>query len=167
LPLIRLAFPDVPWIFLYRNAVEVLVSHGRSTAALTIPGAIPPAVFGLDLATAATLPPTTYAATVTAAMGQAALDHFDERGRLVHYEDLPEALPGILSHFGVKATSAVLARMNEVSGENAKARGTPFVPDGPAKRAEASVEVRAAARLVAPVVERLNEVRRRVPAVVV
>jgi hypothetical protein len=40
------------------------------------------------------------------------------------------------------------------------------VPDAEAKQAEASEEIRAAATLVAPVFERLEQVRRREPAVV-
>ncbi len=165
LPLIRTAFPDVPWIFLYRDPVEVLVSHERSTAALTIPGAINPTVFGLDLAAAALLPPMTYAAQVTAAIGEAALRHLDESGRLVRYDELPEAMEGILSHFGVETSAVELGRINEVAAENAKARGMPFVPDAEAKQTEASEEVRMAVGLVTPVIDRLDRARRREPAV--
>jgi hypothetical protein len=166
LPLLRSAFPGVPWIFLYRDPVEVLVSHERSTAALTIPGAINPAVFGLDLADVVDLSPMTYAARVTAAIGEAALQHLDELGRLVRYDELPAALEGILSHFSVEVAAAELDRMNEVAGDNAKARGMPFVADAEAKQAEASDEVLAAAALVAPVIERIEQVRSREPAVV-
>lgn len=165
LPLIRMAFPEVPWIFLYRDPVEVLVSHERSTAALTVPGAINPAVFGLDLAEVVDLSPMTYAARVTAAIGEAALQHLDELGRLVRYDELPASLEGIVSHFGVDPSAAELDRMNQTAGENAKARGMPFVPDAEAKQAEASDEIRAAATLVAPVIDRLEQIRSREPVV--
>jgi hypothetical protein len=164
LPLIRMAFPDVPWIFLYRDPVEVLVSHERSTAALTIPGAIDPTVFGLDLVEVVGLSPLTYAARVTEAIGEAALRHLDEDGLLVRYDQLPGALPAILSHFRLEASDAELDRMQRVSGEDAKARGMAFVPDAEAKQAEAGDETRAAAALVAPVIGRLDQARRREPA---
>ena len=38
LDLIRRAFPEVPWVFLYRNPVEVIVSHMRLRGAQMIPG---------------------------------------------------------------------------------------------------------------------------------
>ncbi len=40
LPLIRRAFPDVPWIFLYRDPLEVMVSQLRQGALNTVPGFI-------------------------------------------------------------------------------------------------------------------------------
>ncbi len=47
LPLIRRAFPGVPWIFLFRNPVEVLVSHRRLRGGQALPGVLPPELFGL------------------------------------------------------------------------------------------------------------------------
>jgi len=32
LPEIRKAYPSVPWIFVYRNPVQVMVSHFKGTA---------------------------------------------------------------------------------------------------------------------------------------
>jgi hypothetical protein len=48
LPLIRRAFPDVPWIFVYREPVEVLLSHGRRRGGQMIPGVLEPGLFGWD-----------------------------------------------------------------------------------------------------------------------
>ena len=69
LPLIRAAFPAVPWIFLYRNPVEVLVSHSRRRGAHVIPGvlSVPP---DLDQP----MPLVEYAARVLARICEAALD---------------------------------------------------------------------------------------------
>ncbi|HXK21105.1 MAG TPA: sulfotransferase family protein, partial [Myxococcota bacterium] len=50
LPLLRRAFPDVPWIFLLRDPLELLVSHRRERGAQMIPGALTLAAAGLDLA---------------------------------------------------------------------------------------------------------------------
>lgn len=38
LPLVRGAFPDIPWIFVYRDPVEVMVSQMRRPASWTVPG---------------------------------------------------------------------------------------------------------------------------------
>ena len=40
LPLIRRAFPNVPWVFVYRDPIEVMVSHLDRRGAHTIPGAL-------------------------------------------------------------------------------------------------------------------------------
>ena len=45
---VRRAFPDVPWVFLFREPVQVLASHLRQRGAHMVPGAIDPALFGLD-----------------------------------------------------------------------------------------------------------------------
>jgi hypothetical protein len=37
LPLFRRAFPDTPWVFLYRDPVEVLVSHMRQRGSQMLP----------------------------------------------------------------------------------------------------------------------------------
>ena len=48
LPLIQAAFPDVPWIFLYRDPVQVLVSHQRQRGSQMVPDLLPPQWLGLD-----------------------------------------------------------------------------------------------------------------------
>jgi hypothetical protein len=52
LPLFRRAFPDTPWVFLYREPVEVLVSHLRRRGVQMIPELVPSARLGLDTPTA-------------------------------------------------------------------------------------------------------------------
>ena len=49
LALIRRAFPDVPWIFLYRDPVEVIVSHMRQRGSQMIPGAFEKLMPDVDL----------------------------------------------------------------------------------------------------------------------
>jgi len=48
LPLIARAFPDTPWIFLYRDPLEVLASQYRSPGGWTIPSILPPEVLGME-----------------------------------------------------------------------------------------------------------------------
>src|SRR5260221_2794025 len=51
LPLIRQAFPGVPWFFIYRDPVEVLVSNMRQMAGHMLGGMIEADQLGLDAAT--------------------------------------------------------------------------------------------------------------------
>ena len=48
LPLFRRAFPAVPWVFLYRDPVEVLVSQLRIPGTQMIPGSVGPDLYGLE-----------------------------------------------------------------------------------------------------------------------
>ena len=48
LPLFRRAFPSVPWVFLYRDPVEVLVSQMRQRGMQMVPGMMPPHLYGLE-----------------------------------------------------------------------------------------------------------------------
>lgn len=73
LPLIRKAFPDVPWIFLYRDPIEVLVSQVKKPGSWTLPGHLPPAVLGLEFADLPRIPRDEYCARVLALILQAAV----------------------------------------------------------------------------------------------
>ena len=44
LPLIRAAFPDTPWVFVYRDPLEVMVSQLARPGTLNIPGALDPEI---------------------------------------------------------------------------------------------------------------------------
>ena len=99
--LFRDAFPDVPWIFLYRDPAEVLASQvlapGRQTAATELF----PASFGLR--DEDRYPPNRYTAAVLASICEGALDGRALGGGLmINYNQLPEALwTTILPHFGL------------------------------------------------------------------
>ena len=43
----RAAFPQAPWLHLYRAPAEVMVSHARSRGMQMVPQVVAPAVFGL------------------------------------------------------------------------------------------------------------------------
>jgi hypothetical protein len=83
LPLVRRAFPEVPWVFLYRDPVEILVSHLNQPTSWTVPGIVP--VRGVPCSEGS----IAYPVRVIAAICRAALDALDERGTLVNYSDLP------------------------------------------------------------------------------
>jgi hypothetical protein len=144
LPLILQAFPEVPWIFLYRDPVEVLVSHRRVPGAQTVPGIVDPRRLGLDPATVEPAALGEYAARVLAQICSAALTFLGQgRGRLVNYRELPGAVPGgIARHFGVAFTPQEEAQLAAAAQFDAKNPTLPFQPDSAAKQAEATEEIR-------------------------
>ncbi len=159
LPLLRRAFPDTPWVFLYREPVEVLVSHLRRRGVQMIPDLVPPALLGLD-------PPETpdadYCAQVLAALCEGAVRHHAQGGgRLVSYRDLPEALfTTILPWFGVTPSEDELEAMRAAGDRDAKAPEQAFAPDDEAKRREAGDDLKAVCeRRVGPVYRRLEAMR--------
>lgn len=160
LPLFKAAFPDVPWVFVYRNPVEVLVSQRRQRGIHTVAGLLPPHI--VDIPGAEGMDADDYAAHVLKRMGEAVLDHWHlGGGLLVDYTELPDAIPNrIAPHFGIVPDSAQRSAMAAVATRSAKAPGERFVPDSAAKRAAATPTIAAAARaLVDPVHARLEALR--------
>lgn len=143
LGVIRRAYPDVPWIFLYREPTEVLVSHRRQPGAQMVPGIVEPRWMGLDMTAVAAMSLDEYATRVLATICRAALDHRDEGGLFVNYRQLPDAvLAEIAGHFGVAFDAAELGRMRQVAGFDAKSPSLPFTGDSAAKQFAASTEMR-------------------------
>ncbi len=145
LPLLRHAFPDTPWVFLYRAPLEVMTPL-LETIGLD-PGRFPIRALGLD-ADAASLPEADYLAAALAAICELALaGHAETGGLLVNYSELPSAAQSrILPHFGVTGSPGDAAAMALAARDNAKAPGLRFAPDSAAKRAAATPEARAAVR---------------------
>lgn len=155
LPLYRRAFPSVPWLFLFRDPVEVLVSQMRERGPETMPLASP--IGGIDPAA----PHEDQIAQALAGVCEAAVNAAATGGGLfVDHADLPEAVfTAILPHFGIDAAAA-RAAMAAVGTRDAKNPSKPFEADAEAKRAEADARVRVAARRLGSVHERLNALRR-------
>jgi hypothetical protein len=154
---LRAAFPDVPWVFIFREPVHVLASHLRQRGAHMVPGAIDPALFGFEPGEVERIPPEEYCARVLAAIYRAALDHRDDGALFVDYAQLPDAVAGrILPALGLERGDDERARMAEVTGLDAKNPSLFFEPDSEAKELEATPALRAAAeRWVRPVYEDL------------
>ena len=122
LPLFRAAFPDTPWLFLFRDPVEVLVSQARMRGLQTVPGMMPEQLFAIPDSPG--MSPEDYIAAVLARVNQAAIDHADLGGGLfVDYAELPDAIERrILPHFGIAADPAALAAMPTQADKLAKAK---------------------------------------------
>ena len=158
LPLFRRAFPDARWVFLYRDPVEVMVSHGRRRGAQMVPSLVAPAMFGIDLPGG--VPNDDYCARVLAAVCEGAMQHIPEGGALmVNYPQLPEALfTTVLPHFGLAVSRDEADAMRCAAVRDAKAPEQAFSADGQGKQQAASEAVRAICEV------RLGEVYRRLEA---
>ena len=137
LALIRRTYPRAPWVFLYRDPLEVMVSQARQAGVQTVPGMLPPHLFGID---PEEMPPDAYGAAALGRTCGAAVDAFAHGGGLlVNYRELPDAVyTRILPHFGVTPDAEDLAAMARTAGRDAKAPYAAFAPDGEAKRREAT-----------------------------
>ena len=123
MPLLRQAFPDVPWIFLYRDPVEVLVSLVARPSNMTTPG-MGDNLLGLPPHEIAGMAIEDYAARILGLLCDSAIRQFpDKRAMLVNYNQIPQVvwqqLPG---HFGFDLTGEAIERMQEAGGLDAKNR---------------------------------------------
>lgn len=162
LPLVRKAFPDVPWIFLYRDPVEVMVSQLGHRGSHMIPGLIDPRIFGMELSAPITIPPEEYCARVLASICQAGLQyHHVYGGTLINYSQLPEAVwTTLLKLFKVALTNQDLEKMKAAAGLDAKNAVIAFEKDSAKKKAKASPAAREAVeKWLDPVYEQLEAAR--------
>lgn len=159
LPLIRRAFPHVPWVFVYRDPVEVLVSHARMRGSQMVPGMLAPERLGLSAAAATAMPLDEYAARLLGAeCAAAARFGVDEGGRFVDYRRLPDAVwQALLPFFGCAATPADHTHMRRAAQFHAKSPTEPFADDTVAKQQAATADLRhLAERWVRPAYEQLR-----------
>ncbi|NOK13197.1 hypothetical protein [Corallococcus exercitus] len=145
------ALPGVPWVFLTRDATEVMASNFRNPSAPLRwyrsrepwfktcfpdwPGEEPDA-------------PEAFFAGCLARYARKAREHEGPRCLWVDYARLPGMVHShLLAHFGLQVDAAQRARMEEKGRYRAKGNTRqPFVPDGEAKRAEATEAIREAVK---------------------
>lgn len=145
LPLLQRAFPGVPWIFLYREPIEVMASAQKQPGGQMIPGVLQPALFGWDAGMVGRMQLDEYCARVLAklcevALAQARAGH----GKLVNYRQLPAAIwPELLKYWNVEFSPDENAQMFAAARWDAKDPALPFAADSEAKRDSASPELRA------------------------
>jgi hypothetical protein len=161
LSLVRAAFPTVPWIFVYRDPVEVLVSQLGKRGAHMVPGVIDPRLFGMDLHEAVSLRPEEYCARVLARICREGFARYADGGLLINYCQLPEAvLSTVADFFRQELSSDELEIAMQVAGRDAKNPAVSFESDVVEKHRAASAAVlEVAARWLYPVYEELEEAR--------
>jgi hypothetical protein len=157
------AFPDTPWVFGVRNPVEVGVSIERrpptwmrARQSPTNPF-LPYARLHGNVDTA-----ETYFASMLAAF-YGSVDAIQlERGLLIDYPELPDAVWGrVCPHFRLTLQPEACVRMQAASllyAKSAFGEVREFVPDAHAKRAAASARLCEAAGAIAePALQRLRD----------
>ena len=146
LPRIRRAYPEVPWAFLYRDPVEVLVSHAREPGLHMADQAGFRELF--DIEPEASLPLADYRERVLTSICGAALEcRRQDPGLFLNYTDLPEAVYTTLAaHFGIRFSPTELEQMRTVTGMHAKRPYLAFESDSAAKQATGQNAVSAECR---------------------
>jgi hypothetical protein len=124
LDLLRQAFPGTPSVFVYREPTAILASQMRQRGMQTIPGVLPPELFGIDPAEMWELAPEVFAARVIGAVLRAAAELLPATDLLVHHAELPDAVAArIAPHFGLRSDDAAL---QDAAGRDAKAPHEPY-----------------------------------------
>lgn len=162
-PLLRLAFPDVPWVFVYRDPVEVMVSNLRSPSLLVTRGILGPDFLNFDGSLVAGMDDGEYAARVLGIVAETAAQHaVTAGGKPIEYSQLPDIVWGDLRrHFGIEFTPQEVDQLKQVATFDAKKPERRFENDTEAKNREATGHIRhLAAQWIAPHYARLEEIRR-------
>lgn len=151
-----------PWLFVYRDACEVLASHAREPGRHTVPGMLPAALLGLDEIDA-NVSLVEYAARVIGAICAAVLPQATAAA-LINYDELPDALlTRVAPRFALDPTRVDTARLRDTVAQHAKRPYEPFVDDRARKRMQLDAMQRAAAmRWIEPHYTALERVRTQV-----
>lgn len=152
-PLLQKAFPGVPMIFLYRDPVEVLVSHQKQRGMQMVPGLIEAEWLSDDISNSPPEPLDAYGAWVLGNICRMASEHCAKGSMLtLNYQHLPDAIWNCLSeYFGIRYQPDEIEIMRAAAGYNAKAPRQSFSSDSQRKQDAASDNIRSLARIwVAP-----------------
>jgi hypothetical protein len=162
------AYPRTPWIFLYREPVEILVSHRRQPGSQLIPGVLHSSFPVPPADDPSVYDPLEYGARVFSVVLAAAEStlHAFPGGRPVNYRELPEALcTTVADHFRLDLTPAEQALMEEACRRDAKEPVRFFVADAAAKQRDADSCLRVLAeRWLDVPYRRLEALREAFPA---
>ncbi|MBL8233087.1 MAG: hypothetical protein JNL98_31605 [Bryobacterales bacterium] len=141
--LLQEAFPDTPWIFVYRDPLEVLASIERRPSYWSLPGVLDATRFGLTDAEARGLIGPRYVGTVLDAI-LAKAEECAAPGALVNYTELPGAVwQSIAARFGIVLNEEERSRMQAESTQDSKNPVLGFTEDSASKRERVSELARA------------------------
>ena len=159
LPLLRRAFPDTPWIFLYRNPIEVMVSAMKAPGMHLVPNLIDINIPGIEPAAAQHMPQPEYIARVLAAVLRCALQHLVPLGgKAFDYLRLPDVVfTDVAAHFQLTLGADQIAAMHAKTAFDAKTPQLFFEPDALIKQQQATADARAlCAELLDPLYKQLQ-----------
>ncbi|HEU5011789.1 MAG TPA: hypothetical protein VFT66_04530 [Roseiflexaceae bacterium] len=145
LPLIRRAFPDTPWMFLYRDPLEVLVSQMALPSGTLLSRFDVGARLGLDPATAFGMSPEELCARLLGMCCRVALENLDEHAVLVDYCQLHNQLFDLLARaFDITWTPEDMRHARRATRFHAKQPTELFTDDTDRKRRMATEAMSAA-----------------------
>ena len=156
------AFPEAAWIFLYREPIEVIVSHVQEPSPWTLQGLMDPALLDMSAEEAGALSREDYLGKSLGIVLEWAIRNAeDSRGMLVNYSELPHAFSArILPHFGGEYSMEEVAAMEAVAQQNAKEPAFAFEADVQRKQKAAKPWMReVAARWIEPHYRALEAMR--------
>lgn len=141
LPLLHAAFADTPWLFLYRDPLEIAVSHLRAAGVHMVPGMIGASCLD-DSAHDCASREDFIAGRLGRILAQG-LEHCRTfAGLAVNYSQLPDVMHGPLAElFGLDARQRKLAFA--AAGQHAKQPAQRFMADSQGKQHEASAQLKA------------------------
>lgn len=144
LPLLRTAFPEVPWIYLYRDPLEIAVSQVRERGSYMIPGVLGPALTIFEPAEALQMPAELFIARVLGKMLEAGREGCETAGgHALHYAELPHAVwTSCREMLGVPGDAATREKLQAAARWNAKNPQLEFEADVQRKQREAKPELR-------------------------
>jgi hypothetical protein len=144
MPLIQRVFPDVPWIFLYRDPQEIMGAYLRFASDRLPPGVADAGLIEGDPAELAKMRPEEFWVRVLAARFSDALRSCQPgKSLLVNYTQLPESVCGpMLKFFAVICSPEEVECMRRAATFNAKTPSQEFRNDSAQKRGAVSEGVR-------------------------
>jgi hypothetical protein len=160
---LRSLLPGVPWLFAYRDPLEVLVSHTKEAGRHTVPGMLPDAWLAPAF-TDDTQLPIEHAARVLGSLCAAIVPHA-QAAQLVNYAELADASSDALSTriprlFGLDPAAVDRERYAAAMTQHSKHPREAFVDDRAAKNDAATDALRAiAARWMDPHYATLEAIR--------
>ncbi|KAF0864875.1 sulfotransferase family protein [Pseudomonas sp. LD120] len=134
LPWLRQCFPDTPWLFIYRDPLDIAVSHLRRPGMHMVPGMIGPSV----LDTGIFIDRERFIAQRLGRLLQRGLDYSRAfGGQLLNYQELPQAMERRLGDF-FALTAAQRRAALACTQRHAKQPDQVFLADTEQKRQAAS-----------------------------
>ena len=161
LPLIRRAFPDVPWIFLYRDPIEVLASQLKQPAPHLVPnfggfesGVVP--------ASGTQISPDEYCVRTLSHICASALEQLRSSGLPVNYSELPSAAwTSVREYFQLDWTAEDLELMRHVTQFDAKNPSLFFTANSAGANEVSPLLRELSARWLDPVYAKLEDLRQK------
>jgi hypothetical protein len=145
LALMQKAFPNTPWIYLYRDPLEIAVSQLRERGAYMIPGMLGPALHMFDQNEVAIMSPQEFIARVLGKMLEAGhAGCVNAGGVALHYNELPLAMwTSVRELLAIGDDERSRQALQAAAKWNAKSPPMEFVKDSERKQREAKADLRA------------------------